>query len=83
MVVVSPGRVIRYVCVSRAHVRAPEGAGYVVPYGFAEAWCPSIEADDHEFLQIKDMHSRIAELATVLDALRNGAPAEAWDKAVA
>lgn len=57
------------------------GEGNAIPYGLAQAWCPSIEAADHEFLQIEDMRSRIAQLTAVLAALRACPPADAWDRA--
>lgn len=69
-VVGSTERVIRYVCTCRAHVHAPATAGYAMRYGFAWAWCPSTKVTDHEWTQIKDMRSRMADLADVLDALR-------------
>lgn len=69
----SSERVIRYLCTCRAHVHAPDTAGYAMPYGFAWAWCPSIEATDHEWTPIKDMRSRMADLADVLDVLRRNA----------
>lgn len=51
------------------------GRYYVTPHGSAEARCSSIEVNDHEFTQIKDMCPRIADLAAVLDALRM----DAWN----
>ena len=66
-------RVIRFVCTRDSHVNAPSGLGYPSELGFAWAWCPSFEFDDHEWTQIKDMRSRMADLEDVLQTLRMSA----------
>lgn len=63
-------RVIRYVCTRHSHVNAPTALGSTCGRGFAWAWCPSSETRDHVWTQIKDMRSRMADLADVLEVLR-------------
>lgn len=70
MMVESSERVIRYVCTRDSHVNAPAGLGQASEHGFAWAWCPSLATRDHEWMQIGDMRSRVADLADVLEVLQ-------------